>query len=447
MNTEPIEAEVVNPELALTKHEPKQEAPGPKVALTPAQARVESVADVLAKARAQASLLKLTPEEVRLLKAEFPDEAFKMGAGGDPNLIYIEHAFLRDRFDEALGMCQWSLIRSRPHWAEEYQTSKGAKAVRIYADCALVIRGCLVAEAIGEMSYFPNNATQNYGDAAEGSETAAFRRCAKKIGVGLQAWKKDYGEGWKQRQRNPRPQQQAAPQKPAQPAEEPRQPIQFNEAKFRKDAEAWLETEKVKWVKENTNVKAWATLVVEDCILITEPMINVTATKLFGFVFEMLYAAVSEIKAGKVTESGAKRKLNTYLIEEKEAWVKKIAGTAIGPDEQAAYDKVYSKAAAELAGAVTDDSEWFWDVICPLPHRGEKRSDYEKSPDTIGSLYEAMKGGDEAAQKRLWGFARGWTPEPRTVNGKTYQPSEADLKFREALNDFMSWHDENETTE
>jgi len=239
-----------------------------------------------------------------------------------------------------------------------------------------------------------------------------------------------------------------ASSKPTQPTEE-RQPIQFNEAKFRKDAEAWLETEKVKWVKENTNVKAWATLVVESCILITEPMSHVTASKLFFRVFKQLDSIVSEIKSGKITENGAKRQLNTALIEERGAWTEHISETAIGPDEQAAYDKVYPK--GESAGAATDgapaDLEWFWGVICPIPHKGEKRSDYEKSPDTIGSLYEAMKGGDEAAQKRLWGFARGWTPEPRTVNGKTYQPSEADLKFREALNDFMSWHNENETTE
>ena len=46
------------------------------------------------------------------------------------------------------------------------------------------------------MEYYPNNASQNYGDAVEGAKTAAFRRCAKEFGVGLQAWKKDFCEGW-----------------------------------------------------------------------------------------------------------------------------------------------------------------------------------------------------------------------------------------------------------
>lgn len=170
---------------------------------TPAQARIEAVSSVLHSAYQKASLLQLTSEEIKALKADFPDEAFKLGAGGNDQLIYIEFAFLRDRFDEVIGMGQWALVRTRPHWGEDYVTGKGQKATRIYADCALVIRGCLVAEAIGEMSYFHNNATQSYGDAVEGSETAAFRRCAKKFGVGLQAWKKDFCAAWMQKHRNP----------------------------------------------------------------------------------------------------------------------------------------------------------------------------------------------------------------------------------------------------
>lgn len=164
--------------------------------MTPAQARVEAVAHVLHSAYQKASTLELTPEQVKALKADFPDEAFKLGAGGNPELLYIEHAFLRDRLDDVLGMGQWALVRTKPHWAEEFTTQKGQKATRIYADCALLIKGCLVSEAIGEMVYYPNNPTQSYGDAAEGSETAAFRRCAKKIGVGLQAWKKDFCAAW-----------------------------------------------------------------------------------------------------------------------------------------------------------------------------------------------------------------------------------------------------------
>ena len=179
--------------------------------LTPAQARVESVARTMDAAMNRASTLTLTPEENAALEADFPDEAFKPGAAGKENLIYIEHAFLRDRFNKVIGRGQWALLRTRPHWAEEFETTKREKAVRIYADCALLVRGCMVAEAIGEMVYYPNNASQNYGDAAEGAVTAAFRRCAKNFGVGLQAWKKDFCEAWWERRHQGQRKQRTTP--------------------------------------------------------------------------------------------------------------------------------------------------------------------------------------------------------------------------------------------
>jgi genome maintenance protein MGM101 len=426
-----------------------------KSPLTPAQARVDSVADVLAKARAQASLLKLTPEEVKLLKTEFPDEAFKMGAGGDPNLIYIEHAFLRDRFDEAIGMCQWSLIRSRPHWAEEYQTAKGQKAVRIYADCALVIRGCLVAEAIGEMSYYPNNGTQNYGDAVEGSETAAFRRCAKKIGVGLQAWKKDFGEGWKQRKHGSRsqpPRQQEFPKATTKPHQsqpggsaqsspglqsDDRAPVQFDEGKFRDAAEAWLDTERTAWIKANTTPAAWTWAVCAGLILPNEKLDAVNTSALFP-LSEQIEDIAGRIKTGKIAEAGGKRALRVSLLELTDKIAKLIDATGVGEEEQKAFDKIY-RSTTQVAATAAD--EWFWQIIVPIPNAGQKRAEYEKDPDTIEGLYKAAKSGDDNARKRLFGFANRWKPESRKVGERTYDPSPADIKFREALDAFLAWEE------
>lgn len=202
--------------------------PAEPVALTPQQARIEAVGNVLHKAIEKASTLCLTSDESKALQADFPDEAFTLGAGGDPNLIYIEHPDLRDRFNQVLGLGQWAVIRSRPHWAELFtyydkHTKSEKQGTRIYSDCALVIRGCFVSEAIGSMDYYPNQRT-NFGDAAEGADSAAFRRCAKKFGVGLQAWKKDFCTGWMQRHRNPRPVQVAKPvPKPAPIPETPEQ--------------------------------------------------------------------------------------------------------------------------------------------------------------------------------------------------------------------------------
>lgn len=260
------QALVVAPPLPVEQHQ----------SITPAQARVEAVANVLHKAYEKASTLQLTPEEVQKLKADFPHDAFKLGAGGNDRLIYIEHAYLRDRFDEVIGMGQWALVRSRPHWGEEFVTGKGQKAVRIYADCALLIRGCLVSEAIGEMVYYPNNAIQSYGDAAEGSETAAFRRCAKKIGVGLQAWKKDFCAEWMNTARGVAPEAKNYPVhvKVEKPSTKPKPTPKFDE---------WLEAcrQRLLDLCKPVLLSAWQYAVKEGWILDTERLDAVTATKMF----------------------------------------------------------------------------------------------------------------------------------------------------------------------
>lgn len=197
-------------ENALTVIE-KGDLPTIKPEITPEQARVNSVAETMSVAMSKASTLVLTAEEIEILQKDFPDEAFQPGASGKANLIYIEHAFLRDRFTEAVGMGQWAILRTRPHWAEEFTTSGGKPATRIYADCILMIRGCMVAEGIGNMTYYPNNPSQDYGDAAEGAISFAFRRCAKNFGVGLQAWKKGFCAEWLDRKSKFRRQSQPPP--------------------------------------------------------------------------------------------------------------------------------------------------------------------------------------------------------------------------------------------
>jgi hypothetical protein len=167
-------------------------------AQTPAQAKVDAIAALTMSAYANASKLAMTADEVKLLQADFPDEAFRPGAAGKENLIYLEHAYIRDRMNEVFGPGAWSLI-PRNRWTEEHKTSKGQPAVRVYCEVMMMVRGCFVAEAIGDMEYYPHNAGTNYGDAVEGAKSAALRRCAKELGMGLQAWKKGWTEGWWQR--------------------------------------------------------------------------------------------------------------------------------------------------------------------------------------------------------------------------------------------------------
>jgi len=205
INAEPVQDDS-NPDLAPAVR-PEQRAIGSalepseiKVPMTAAQAKVDAVASLTMKAYDRASTLQLTDAEIAAIQSEFPDEAFLPGAAGKDHLIYIQHSYLRDRLNQVFRPGQWSIV-PRSRWAEDFTTQKGNPASRVYVEAMLVIRGCFVAEAVGEMEYFPNNASQNYGDACEGAKTAALRRCCKELGIGLQAWKKDWCEGWWKRKR------------------------------------------------------------------------------------------------------------------------------------------------------------------------------------------------------------------------------------------------------
>lgn len=143
------------------------------------------------------STIVLKPEEIKALLADFPDCDFQRGAGGDTNLIYLEHVALRNRLSEVVGLGQWrfEVIKS---WNEDFTAGNPPKpAVRIYIEGRLIIRGVQFGCAIGDGNYFKNNAKGNYGDAFESAKTACLRRCCKDFGIGLQAYSKDWCEAWK----------------------------------------------------------------------------------------------------------------------------------------------------------------------------------------------------------------------------------------------------------
>ena len=163
----------------------------------PLAARDAGIASYLASAYAKAGTLRLTLEETKALKADFADDDFVTGAAGKESLIYIDPRRLRDRLDEALGMGGWSLVPVRT-WNEDYKTSSGA-AIRVYRECVLIVRGVFITQATGDMSYYPANQSQNYGDAYQGAESHSLRRCLKNFGVGLQAYSKPFQSGWFER--------------------------------------------------------------------------------------------------------------------------------------------------------------------------------------------------------------------------------------------------------
>lgn len=167
------------------------------------QAKTDSINSLLTAAYAKASTLELTQEEIKKLTADFDDADFQRGAGGDQNLIYLEHKALRDRLNQVVGLGKWSNIVRRT-WSEEFAipakpNKPASTAVRIYVESVLLVRGCYVGEAIGDGTYYKSNASGNYGDAYESAKTAAFRRCTKDFGIGLQAYSKDFCEEWKLR--------------------------------------------------------------------------------------------------------------------------------------------------------------------------------------------------------------------------------------------------------
>lgn len=408
-------------------------APPPPIGVqTPAQARVDAVSTLLHAAYQRASTLILTPEQDQALSEDFPDEAFKPGASGKEHLIYIEHAFLRDRFNSVFGRGQWSMVRMRPHWAEEYRTSKGQQATRIYCEAALLIKGCYVGEAIGDMTYYPNNDSQNYGDAAEGAMTAAFRRCAKNFGVGLQAFKKDFSEGWKARNPNGTPRPAPAPVPTYRPAQSGTMvPPKPAPAPAPTPAPAPAPAQAAVPGGATTKTREW--MIAK--LLGTFPE---EAVKLWAVSTKLLLPgeALTNWPLSKVPTTGPAIR---ELVSTIQAWA-----TAQANDDNPMPDDDAPPTDPEPPAALA--GEWqnqpWANVVVTVPPAGSQRMVYLQNPDTIGSLYEKTKNGDEAARKRLWGLARAWTPQPWVGNdGQTRQPSNNDLNCRKAFDEFIAWHD------
>lgn len=119
------------------------------------------------------------------------------------------------------------------------------------------------------------------------------------------------------------------------------------------------------------------------------------------------------------------------------------ASQSTAPKPTAAPAPVPAAAARQAAPKVPKDDEAWRDVIIPVPRKGQRRDDYLKQPDTIGSLFDLRHGSDDeaqAARQRLWGFvehyeAKGWTGH----DGKERPASASDIQFREALDQFAAF--------
>lgn len=150
-------------------------------------ARVEAISATLAHAYQQASSLKLTAEESRALREPFRDDQVRGGAKGRTDLLYISHIHLSDRLNDVIGVGQWAIIR---------RSEKIDPVGKVYVDAALLVRGALVAEAIGSARYIANNPQMDYSDAIESALSDSLTRCCKRLGIGSQVWDKGFCDDW-----------------------------------------------------------------------------------------------------------------------------------------------------------------------------------------------------------------------------------------------------------
>jgi len=96
---------------------------------------------------------------------------------------YLSHPAYTKWFNAAFGRLGWALVpKARP--------AVTGKLVTV--PYLLFVHGHAVAFAIGEQDYYPENRRQTFGDAVESTVASALRRCAKRLGVGLELWDKAF---------------------------------------------------------------------------------------------------------------------------------------------------------------------------------------------------------------------------------------------------------------
>lgn len=122
--------------------------------------------------------VKLTAEEEAVLSEAVNPQDILVRDGG---IAYLPHIVYTRWFNRAFGRTGWAIV----------PTSAPKKVDNVVlVPYLLYIHGVPVAAATGEHEYRENNARQTYGDVIESTVACALRRCAKRLGVGLEMWDK-----------------------------------------------------------------------------------------------------------------------------------------------------------------------------------------------------------------------------------------------------------------
>ena len=124
--------------------------------------------------------VKLTKEEDAALSVDVDAARVSVKPTGE---AYYSHPEYTKLFNAAFGRTGWNI---RPA-AKPMKTDTGVAVPYIFS-----IHGQPVAFAIGEQDYHANNKRQTWGEAIESTVASGLRRCAKRLGVGLELWDKKW---------------------------------------------------------------------------------------------------------------------------------------------------------------------------------------------------------------------------------------------------------------
>lgn len=149
-------------------------------------APVHAVGDEIALGALGLVELKLTPAEEEILAEPVPVEAIQMKPVKVPT-PYLSHPGYTRWFNRAFGRLGWAMVPA----AKPMKSDNS-----VVCPYVLHVHGKPVAFAIGEQEYHANNKEQTYGDALEATVASALRRCAKRLGIGLELWDRRWLAGF-----------------------------------------------------------------------------------------------------------------------------------------------------------------------------------------------------------------------------------------------------------
>lgn len=127
---------------------------------------------------------KLTKQQEQILNRPVPIGEVLIKPTGQ---VYLSHPSYTRWFNEAFGRGSWQLVPAG---------KPVASGASVNVPYILYINGVPAAFAMGEQEYFEGNRQQTLGDAIESTVASGLRRCAKRLGVGLEMWDRTWANNF-----------------------------------------------------------------------------------------------------------------------------------------------------------------------------------------------------------------------------------------------------------